>query len=124
MVCWLRWDTAVSYTHRDVYKRQLLMMITVRTWLFLLTVFFVVWMLADGVITILYLRKLQKRLLSGRSSSGKINWKGRSGRHFTKCFTQICIAGILVVAYGSLWSDTMLDKNLITLDQYLSLIHI
>ena len=96
----------------------LLMMITVRTWLFLLTVFFVVWMLADGVITILYLRKLQKRLLSGRLSSGKINWKGRSGRHFTKCFTQICIAGILVVAYGSLWSDTMLDKNLITLDQY------
>lgn len=96
----------------------LLTMVNMKTWLFLLTLLFVLWMLADSLVAFVSLGKLQKKLRDGNMLSSALNWRKRTLQHHATRFLQIALAIILICIFVNNWSVSVMDDDKVQLDNY------
>ena len=96
----------------------LLTAIHMRTWLFLLTAAFVLWMVADEVSALVCLRRIQKKLReNGCLQAGK-DWRRRAVPYHARRAVQWFLGIFLVCIFLSSWSDSIMDANKVSLDRY------
>lgn len=96
----------------------LLTMIHMRTWLFLLTAFFVCWLVAEEVQALLSLRRLQRKLKEEGSLQAHKDWRRNAVFYHGKRVVKLGIAAALIGICLSAWSHSVLNTDKIPLDDY------
>lgn len=96
----------------------LLTVIEVRTWFFLLTAGFVLWVIADSAAAFVHLGRLQKKLKSGLPLDTDKDWKKRTFRYRGKNLLQITLGIALVCIFLHNWSASVLDEDKVPLGEY------
>lgn len=96
----------------------LLTVINMRTWLFLLTALFVLWIILDEILAFTSVKKLQKKLrFEGRLQRDK-DWRKGALAYHGKRVAKIALALALVCIFLGNWSDSVMNANKIPLAEY------
>ena len=96
----------------------LLTIIHMRTWFFLLILFFVLWMLAESLVGLVSLGKLQKRLQQGGVLASGKNWKRGAAYYHGKRLARVILGIALVCILFHKWSDSVMDAGMVPLESY------
>lgn len=96
----------------------LLTMIHIRTWLFLLAAFFVCWLVAEEVLALVSLRRLQKKLKEGGCLQRHKDWHRNAAFYHGRRAVKLGLAIVLLCIGLNAWSDSVLNTNKIPLDDY------
>lgn len=96
----------------------LLTILEVRTWFFLLSAGFVLWVIADSAAAFVHLGRLQKKLRSGQPMDDGRDWRKRTFRYRGKNLLQITLGIVLVCIFLHNWSASVLDEDRVPLGEY------
>jgi hypothetical protein len=97
----------------------LLTMIQMGTWFMLLGVLLFLWVLRDSLRELLWLRKLEKKLLAGQPLDHRSgSWKRRTRRHPLLSLLQLLLLVLWVGALLWDWGVSASDANRVPLEEY------
>ena len=105
------------YLGLTIYSGIFLIMIHMKTWVFLFGTFLVMWIFADLLAACISLSRFERKLRQGEFPQTK-NWKKKTkwyyGKHISRFILIAVFAGIML--HG--WSVSVLNEDKIQLDQY------
>ncbi|MGI5937020.1 MAG: DUF2812 domain-containing protein [Oscillospiraceae bacterium] len=92
--------------------------VTIKTWVFLLASFFVLLTIADSVMALISLSRLQKKLRETGTLGCSNNWRKRSYRHIGKKFIQIGLAITIICLLLNIWGKHAFNEDRVSLESY------
>ena len=98
-----------------------LTMVTIRTWVFLLASLVVLMIIADSVLALISLSRLQKKLLyNGQPEyeNKRRNWRKGTVRHWGKRLIQAALAVTVICLLLNVWGRHILYEDRVSLDSY------
>lgn len=91
----------VFYPFLVLNGQALMLIITLGEWFALCTLLVLVWSLIRSVGSIRQLRRLRKRLQLGETIHEKVDWRGRSARHYAALAVSVAVYCVFAVTLGS-----------------------
>lgn len=100
----------------------LLTVIRMRTWVFLLILFFILWMLVESLIKLVSLGRLQKKLREGNVFISGKNWQRGAIYYHGKNLARLVLGIAVICILLHNWSDSVMDVGKEPLESYVGVI--